>query len=129
MAALWRAAGSEYTMDSLVHAVLHLEQMLTTGGGWQDQVGGLVGGVKMSSSAAALPLKVDVEEIPLEKEFLQKLTDHLVVIYTGKTRLARNLLQNVVRNWYARSPAIVANADNLTANAARCAEVRRWRVG
>ena len=38
MAALWRAAGAEYTTGSLIHAVLHLEQMLTTGGGWQDQV-------------------------------------------------------------------------------------------
>jgi len=91
--------------------------------GVDGQVGGLVGGVKLSSSAATLPLKVEVKELQLRPEFLQKLTSHLVVIYTGKTRLARNLLQNVVRNWYARSPAIIANADNLTATAATCAEV------
>jgi hypothetical protein len=38
MAALTTAAGTLLDRDSLVHAVLHLEQMLTTGGGWQDQV-------------------------------------------------------------------------------------------
>ena len=45
---------------SLVHQTLVLEQMLTTGGGWQDQVGGLVPGspAKISRSDAALPLQV-----------------------------------------------------------------------
>jgi fucokinase len=37
---------------ALCHAVLKLEQMLTTGGGWQDQVGGLYGGVKICRSSA-----------------------------------------------------------------------------
>uniref|UniRef100_A0ABM0MGI0 L-fucose kinase-like n=1 Tax=Saccoglossus kowalevskii TaxID=10224 RepID=A0ABM0MGI0_SACKO len=40
IAAVWKASGRMYSNDSLIHAVLHLEQMLTTGGGWQDQVGG-----------------------------------------------------------------------------------------
>ena len=30
--------GTQFSDDDLVHSVLHLEQMLTTGGGWQDQV-------------------------------------------------------------------------------------------
>jgi galactokinase/mevalonate kinase-like predicted kinase len=38
MAALWRACGRSFTKSDVTHAVLHLEQMLTTGGGWQDQV-------------------------------------------------------------------------------------------
>lgn len=38
MATIFSAAGLEYTTEALNHAVLHLEQMLTTGGGWQDQV-------------------------------------------------------------------------------------------
>ena len=47
---------------SLVHQTLVLEQMLTTGGGWQDQVGGLVPGspAKISRSDAALPLQPEV---------------------------------------------------------------------
>ena len=38
--------------------VLHLEQMLTTGGGWQDQCGGLYGGLKISWSDKKLPVHV-----------------------------------------------------------------------
>uniref|UniRef100_A0A8C3HR40 Fucose kinase n=1 Tax=Chrysemys picta bellii TaxID=8478 RepID=A0A8C3HR40_CHRPI len=125
MAALYRAAGKSANAESLIHAVLHLEQVLTTGGGWQDQVGGLVPGIKIGRSKALLPLKVEVEQIPVPEGFPQTLNQHLLLIYTGKTRLARNLLQDVLRNWYARLPAIVQNADALVSNAEQCAQAFR----
>ncbi|OXB74073.1 UNVERIFIED_CONTAM: hypothetical protein H355_003136 [Colinus virginianus] len=125
MAALYRAAGKVAGTESLIHAVLHLEQRLTTGGGWQDQVGGLVPGIKIGRSEARLPLRVEVEEIPVPESFARILSDHLLLVYTGKTRLARNLLQDVVRNWYARLPSIVQNADALVNNAEECARALR----
>lgn len=64
-----------------------------TGGGWQDQVGGLMPGIKVGRSRAQLPLKVEVEEVTVPEGFVQTLNDHLLLVYTGKTRLARNLLQ------------------------------------
>ncbi|KAJ7312061.1 hypothetical protein JRQ81_006396 [Phrynocephalus forsythii] len=121
MAALYRASGRSASVESLIHAVLHLEQVLTTGGGWQDQVGGLVPGLKIGRSAARLPLKVEVEEVAVPEGFLHTLNRHLLLLYTGKTRLARNLLQDVLRNWYARLPAIVQNTAALVENAESCA--------
>ena len=38
--------------NSLIHSVLMLEQLLTRGGGWQDNIGGIVGGLKLGSSNA-----------------------------------------------------------------------------
>ncbi|NWS25046.1 FUK kinase, partial [Polioptila caerulea] len=125
MASLYRAAGKAASTESLIHAVLHLEQRLTTGGGWQDQVGGLVPGIKIGRSKAQLPLRVEVEQIPVPDGFTHTLNDHLLLVYTGKTRLARNLLQDVVRNWYARLPSIVQNADALVSNAEECAQALR----
>ncbi|XP_051830582.1 L-fucose kinase [Antechinus flavipes] len=122
LAALHRAAGRAVGTEALIHAVLHLEQMLTTGGGWQDQVGGLVPGIKIGRSRAQLPLKVEVEEISVPPGFVQTLNEHLLLVYTGKTRLARNLLQDVLRNWYARLPAVVDNAQALVRNAEECAQ-------
>ncbi|XP_046290676.1 L-fucose kinase isoform X1 [Marmota monax] len=125
LAALQRAAGRVVGMEALIHAVLHLEQVLTTGGGWQDQVGGLMPGIKMGHSRAQLPLKVEVEEITVPEGFVQKLNDHLLLVYTGKTRLARNLLQDVLRSWYARLPAVVQNAHSLVQQTKECAEAFR----
>ncbi|XP_033897198.1 L-fucose kinase isoform X1 [Acipenser ruthenus] len=127
MAALYSCAGKSCSTESLIHAVLHLEQMLTTGGGWQDQVGGLMPGLKVGRSLAQLPLRVDVESIPVPDQFIHTLNQHLLLVYTGKTRLARNLLQDVVRSWYARLPSIVQNADELVRNAEEC--VAAFREG
>jgi len=114
------ALGVRRDASDLTHAVLQVEQLLTTGGGWQDQVGGILPGVKACSSAAALPLAVTSDVLPLPLAALQTLSRHLQLIYTGKTRLARNLLQDVLRRWYSANPAIVANVDALIANAGEC---------
>jgi len=67
--------------------------MLTTGGGWQDQVGGLCPGIKVGTSRNQLPLEVKTNPIKTPEGFIEKLENHLVVVFTGKTRLARNMLQ------------------------------------
>ncbi|XP_032086652.1 L-fucose kinase [Thamnophis elegans] len=122
IASLYRVSGRCAGVESLIHAVLHLEQVLTTGGGWQDQVGGLVPGLKIGRSKAQLPLKVEVEEISPPEGFVHTLNQHLLLLYTGKTRLARNLLQDVLRNWYARLPNVVETASALVSNAEECAQ-------
>ncbi|KAK3858192.1 hypothetical protein Pcinc_035600 [Petrolisthes cinctipes] len=93
---------------TLIHATLCIEQWLTTGGGWQDQVGGLVGGVKLGVSGRGTPVTVSSYRIPLSQQFIYTLSTHLLLLYTGKVRLARNLLQTVIRNWYARDPTITS---------------------
>ena len=67
--------------------------MLTTGGGWQDQIGGLYPSVKVGSSKNQLPLHVTAKGVKTPDGFLQILEKHLLVVFTGKTRLARNMLQ------------------------------------
>ncbi|XP_077982248.1 L-fucose kinase-like isoform X2 [Glandiceps talaboti] len=83
IAALWRTSGKSYDNDSLMHAVLHLEQMLTTGGGWQDQVGGLTPGVKIGRSKPGLPLKVETNQLNMAADTVQRLNERLVLLYTG----------------------------------------------
>uniref|UniRef100_A0AAY4CU99 L-fucose kinase n=1 Tax=Denticeps clupeoides TaxID=299321 RepID=A0AAY4CU99_9TELE len=80
LAAVYQCTGRTYDSDSLIHAVLYLEQVLTTGGGWQDQVGGLVGGVKLARSRAGLPLRVEVEQLSLSEEFLTSLQQRLLLV-------------------------------------------------
>ncbi|KAL1512053.1 hypothetical protein AB1Y20_005327 [Prymnesium parvum] len=112
-----RATGKEYAPSELTHAVLQVEQMLTTGGGWQDQAGGLFPALKRCSSAAALPLAVEARVLAIPAAALRLLSSHLALVYTGKTRLARNLLQDVLRRWYSGNPCILANVRELVENA------------
>ena len=73
--------------------MLYLEQLLTTGGGWQDQVGGLGGAIRLGLSEGKLPLFVDAVDLGLSQDIVKNFNDRIVLVYTGKTRLARNLLQ------------------------------------
>ena len=68
--------------------------MLTTGGGWQDQVNGLYPGVKQGRSAKSeADLHVQVRQIGLADDLTEELGRHMLLVFTGKVRLAKNLLR------------------------------------
>jgi len=77
----------------LFSKVLYVEQLLTTGGGWQDQVAGIYGGINRGFCKAGLPLCVFNEKPPVSEELIDMYNRHFLLIYTGKVRLAKNLLQ------------------------------------
>jgi fucokinase len=101
---LARLQGVDLAQSRLFDEVLCLEQMLTTGGGWQDQVGGLVGGVKLVTTEPGLPQKIQVEPVCMSASAKARLADRLMLIYTGQQRLAKNLLRAVMGRWMARDP-------------------------
>ncbi|PAV89655.1 hypothetical protein WR25_16690 isoform H [Diploscapter pachys] len=98
IACLWTAANYEFTNEMIVHTVLLVEQILSTAGGWQDQVGCIYAGFKIGSMT---PNGVIAKQINTSPEFLESFNQRMVLIYTGKTRLAKNLLQQVLRNFYS----------------------------
>jgi galactokinase/mevalonate kinase-like predicted kinase len=70
--------------------------MLTTGGGWQDQIGGLVPGVKCVESRPGLRPHPVVHQLdPFLFQDPGSLTC-CTLFYTGITRLAKNILAEVV---------------------------------
>ncbi|MFA6562659.1 MAG: L-fucokinase [Verrucomicrobiia bacterium] len=107
VAALSRLCGQDARPATLFERVLHLEQMLTTGGGWQDQVGGLVPGVKLISSRPGVPQRLKVEPVALPAALVKELQRRLVLVYVGHRRLAKNILRSVMGGWLAREPEVV----------------------
>jgi len=111
--ALQRLAGRPDDPETVAALVLGLEQMMTTGGGWQDQVGGLVPGVKLISSKPVKPLQLQVEPVPLLEDALQELKDRFVLAFSGQERLARNVLQIVVRKYLRRDAVLLRAVERL----------------
>ena len=93
-----------YTEDDLYERVLCMEQLMSTGGGWQDQVGGLTNGIKYVSTRPGLQQKINVEHVKLDEGTLAELNDRFCLIYTGQRRLARNLLRDVVGRYIGNEP-------------------------
>jgi fucokinase len=107
LAGLGRLQGVELSNAALFDEVLCLEQMMTTGGGWQDQVGGLVGGIKLVRTEPGLPQAIQLEPLSLSPRTEAELARRLVLVYTGQQRLAKNLLRIVVGRWLGRDPEMV----------------------
>jgi len=105
---LAKLLGLEIERARLFDEVLCLEQMITTGGGWQDQIGGLVDGIKLITTEPGLPQVAHIEPLVLTPTLKQALHERLVLIYTGQRRLAKNLLRAVMGRWMARDPQMVA---------------------
>lgn len=107
-------------MHELIDAVLLLEQLLTTGGGFQDQVNGLMAGAKIVTCLPSkVPLQLFIEHIELSKSIKERLDENLVLIFTGKTRLAKGILQSVLRRWAMRSLDIMQCVAGLVDGAKR----------
>ena len=79
---------------------LVLEQLLTTGGGWQDQFGGVLGGVKLLQTQRGFDQNPLVRWLPdniyTQPEYQQC---HLLY-YTGITRTAKTILAEIVRRMF-----------------------------
>ena len=105
--AVFEFMGMEYTEDDLYSRVLCMEQIMSTGGGWQDQVGGVTDGIKYITSRPGLNQKVKVEHVELDKDTKAELNERLALIYTGQRRLARNLLRDVVGRYIGNEPDTV----------------------
>jgi fucokinase len=108
LACLARLEGRQPERQALFDEVLCLEQMLTTGGGWQDQAGGLTGGIKLLTSAPGLPQRVCLEPVEMADGTREELSRSLLLLYTGQQRLAKNILRAVMGRWLARDPAMVS---------------------
>ncbi len=94
--ALFEFLSMECTEDLLYSTVLCMEQIMSTGGGWQDQIGGATDGIKYITSRPGLKQDIKVEHLVLDNATKDELDRRFTLIYTGQRRLARNLLRDVV---------------------------------
>lgn len=97
--ALSRLVGRELCDNELYQRVLIMEQLMSTGGGWQDQVGGLTDGIKYITTEPGVVQDIQVEQVDIPASMKMELSERFAIIYTGQRRLARNLLREVVGNY------------------------------
>ena len=100
LAALSDFCGLSWDKAEIGRRTLQLEQLLTTGGGWQDQYGGLLPGVKLLETQRGLVQQPQVRWLPT-RLFTQSdyLACHLLY-YTGITRTAKQILSQIVRRMF-----------------------------
>lgn len=96
--------GESLSDAEICRRVLAIEQLMSTGGGWQDQLGGLLPGIKMIRSKPGWKQEFQIEQIHLSPETRDELQRRFALISTGQRRLARNLLREVTGKYIAAEP-------------------------
>lgn len=79
---------------------LVLEQLLTTGGGWQDQFGGVLHGVKLLQTQRGFAQEPLVRWLPDDIYTQPEYAQCHLLYYTGITRTAKNILSEIVRRMF-----------------------------
>lgn len=103
LGALSSFCGLAWDRQEVCNQTLVLEQLLTSGGGWQDQYGGILPGVKLLTTTDGL---LQRPETRWASDALftdpQYNACHLLY-YTGITRTAKNILGEIVKNMFLNS--------------------------
>ena len=86
--------------NELGRRTLVLEQLLTTGGGWQDQFGGLLGGVKLLQTQPGFVQDPLVRWLPTDLYTSPEYRPCHLLYYTGITRTAKQILAEIVRRMF-----------------------------
>ena len=102
--------GDEADWSTVASKTLDLEREMQTGGGWEDQLGALVPGVKLIETAPGDRQDFRVKRLPPKAEaaFAKFLVERGLLYFTGQKRMARNVLRGVLK-FYRENPDNIAH--------------------
>lgn len=109
--------GLPWDKNEIGRRTLVLEQLLTTGGGWQDQYGGVLQGVKLLQTQSGFEQCPVVRWLP---DFLFTSPEYQkchLLYYTGITRTAKNILAEIVRGMFLNSTEHLDMLNEMKAHA------------
>ena len=92
--------GLGWDKNEIGRRTMMLEQMLTTGGGWQDQFGGVLGGVKLLQTGRGFDQSPQVRWLPNDLWTQPECRACHLLYYTGITRTAKSILAEIVRRMF-----------------------------
>jgi fucokinase / fucose-1-phosphate guanylyltransferase len=125
VAALAKACKRKMGTREIYGEVLEIEQLLTTGGGWQDQAGALFPGLKSLRTDPGMEQTVTVESFPSSSILPFEAGGDFLLYYTGITRLAKVILGDIVEGMTLGRSSTLAVTNSIRGNADAMAEALR----
>lgn len=95
--------GLNWDKHEIAYRTLILEQMLTTGGGWQDQYGGIFEGLKLLETSPGIQQRPGIKWLPDQLFTRRDTRDMMLLYYTGVTRVAHDILGEIVKGMFLNS--------------------------
>lgn len=105
LGALSDFCGLGWDRNAICNRTLILEQMLTTGGGWQDQYGGVLHGIKLLQTDGGFSQNAVARWLPETLFTDADFRSCHLLYYTGVTRTAKHILTEIVRGMFLNATA------------------------
>ncbi|MDE6487997.1 MAG: bifunctional fucokinase/L-fucose-1-P-guanylyltransferase, partial [Paramuribaculum sp.] len=122
--------GLGWTADDVCERTLALEQLLTTGGGWQDQYGGVLQGVKLLQTSEGREQSPRISWLPEGIFNDPQYAPCHILYYTGLTRTAKNILAEIVRKMFLNHGPTLSLLHDMKAHSLEVADaVQRREFG
>ncbi len=112
-------AGLKWDKIEITRRTLALEQMLTSGGGWQDQVGGVLPGLKLVQTVPGLEQVPVVRWLP-SRFFQGPEKARMLLYYTGITRIAHDILGEIVRGIFLNAQTRLETVHSIARTSRFC---------
>ena len=111
--------------NEICHKTLVLEQLLTTGGGWQDQFGGVLQGVKLLQTCKGFEQQPIVHWLPTDLYTQPEYQACHLLYYTGITRTAKTILAEIVQKMFLNDHDQVALLREMKAHSLQMYEANQ----
>ena len=95
-----------YSSNDIIEMVFVAEQMMKTGGGWQDQVGGLFPGVKYAVSEPGIEQRLKVEAIELKDSIKSLIENRAVLLPTGQCHFGRFIVNDIANRYFDKADGV-----------------------
>lgn len=117
LGALSDFCGLGWDKNEICYRTLVLEQLLTTGGGWQDQFGGILHGVKLLQTVSGFDQNATTRWMPDSMFTDPELKPCHLLYYTGVTRTAKHILAEIVRGMFLNNTRHLALLGDMKRHA------------
>ena len=98
-----KALGLKYDDSDILTMVFVAEQIMGTGGGWQDQVGGLLPSIKSGTTLPGIEQRLRIEYIDITEIFKNIFSERAVIIPTGQRHFGRFIVSDVADRYLSRN--------------------------
>lgn len=117
LGALSDFCGLGWDKNEICNRTLVLEQLLTTGGGWQDQYGGVLPGIKLLQTGTGFDQNAVARWLPDTLFTAPETRPCHLLYYTGVTRTAKNILAEIVRGMFLNNTNHLDLLDHIKQHA------------
>lgn len=108
-----KALGLTIADGKKIRMVFAAEQLMKTGGGWQDQICGVSFGLNNTTAAAGIEQHTVIEKIPVSSGFQNVINERFAIVYTGQRHYGRFIVYDIMNRYLEGEPEVRGAFEDL----------------